>query len=325
MARMGHEVSVTCDKRYYDERTPTYLGVRRLFLPIPANGVLSPLHDLVAFAVVFARADAIIVLGVSAGPLFIVMRFLTSLFGKRLLVNIDGVEWRRRKYSSARRFMLRIFDFIGQLSASALIYDNPGLRTFVWKAFRGKAFFIAYPGDHARALPGRPNTQLKGALTICRIEPENNIEMLIDGALGSSIEKYTIVGNWANSNFGRRLKSKYRNEPRLCLLEPIYEPEVLVRYRESCEVYLHGHSVGGTNPSLVEMLFYDCAILCFDCEFNRHTAKDGAAYFNSAADLSKGIDRILSGALSVPRRRSIDEYKADNIASQYIALAERGR
>lgn len=321
LAQLGHDVTVTCDKRYHTDRSPEYAGVRRVFISVPANGAYSPLHDVIAFVAVFRRADAIIVLGVSAGPFFAIMRLLASLAGKRLLVNIDGVEWRRAKFSPLHRLALKMFHFFAQASANAIIYDNPALRVFVWKLFRRKAFCIGYPGDHVLRLPSYTDSQRAGALTICRIEPENNIEMLIFGALGSSVEKYTIIGNWENSDYGRELRSKYRSEKKLSLLNPIYEPELLAHHRESCKVYLHGHGVGGTNPSLVEMLFYDCAILCLDCAFNRHTAKDRATYFSTAGELSLAVNRALSSPEHKALAKDIEQYKATYIAGKYLEVA----
>jgi hypothetical protein len=74
------------------------------------------------------------------------------------------------------------------------------------------------------------------------------------------------------------------------LLDPIYDPQELFRLRSGCRSYLHGHSVGGTNPSLVEILFFDCDILCWDCSFNRATAGDAVRFFAGAADLGRLLD-----------------------------------
>lgn len=322
LVKLGHEVTVTCDKRYYEDHSSRYAGVRRVFLALPANGALSPFHDLIAFLTVFSRVDTVIVLGISAGPFFAIMRLLASLFGKRILVNIDGVEWRRAKYSLIHRAVLRAFDLFAQLCANAIIYDNPALKPYIRKAFHRKASCIGYPGDQVARLPERLGITRAGALTICRIEPENNIEMLITGALGSSIGSYKIIGNWENSKYGRDLRSKYMAEGRLLLLDPVYEHDLIARYRESCSVYLHGHGVGGTNPSLVEMLFYDCTILCFDCDFNRHTAGDRASYFSTADELSLSIDRAVATPSHTALSSDIGRYKATYIAQRYLEVAD---
>jgi hypothetical protein len=102
------------------------------------------------------------------------------------------------------------------------------------------------------------------------------------------------------------------------LLDPIYEPVKLAKLREACDFYLHGHSVGGTNPSLVEMLFYDCKILCFDVPFHHATAGDCARYFQDAGELALLLDTPtdIDDALRATYRTS---YSAEKIASKYIA------
>jgi glycosyltransferase involved in cell wall biosynthesis len=306
---------VTCDSRLYDEQPLNFHGVLLQYIPTPANGKLSVLHDLLAFFAVFRKSTHIVVLGVSGGPWFPLFRFMCAVAGKRLLVNIDGVEWRRTKHSRVRRLFLRLFDAVAQFCAHVVIYDNPALREFVLGSCQAKAICISYSGDHVIRLPGVPERRFQ-ALTICRIEPENNLDMLIKGALLSRLENYTIVGNWAQSAYGRALRERYAKEPRLSLLDPIYEPEQLAMLRESCSVYLHGHSVGGTNPSLVEILFYDCAIFCFDVPFNRETAGDCAGYFSSAADLATLDMANLPGLGDRIERRL--RYARSHIAEQYL-------
>lgn len=308
-------MTVTCDRRLYPDRTPLYRGVRRLFLRIPANGGWSVVHDLIAFMRVFARSTHIVVLGVSGGPWFPLFRLFCSLAGKRLLINIDGVEWRRDKFSASRRLLLRCFDALAQCCAHTVIYDNAALLDYVLVGCRDKAMQIGYSGDHVLRLPmvlRQPST----GLTVCRIEPENNIGMLIDGALRSKLNCYTVVGNWDHSDYGRELRARHARDARLRLLDPIYDPERLATLRESCDVYIHGHSVGGTNPSLVEMLFYDCRLLCLDVTFHRQTAGHCAEYFRDAT--------ALAALLETPAEAGCDRmqlrlrYSSVVIARQYV-------
>jgi hypothetical protein len=319
IARAGHETFVTCDASAYPgDRGTDFKGVRRVFIEVRANGAMSIWHDFVAFFAVFRRSTHIVVLGVSGGPFFPLFRLSCSLAGKKLLVNIDGIEWRRTKFSRARRLALRMFDALAQLSAHAVVYDNGALLPFVIPAVRRKARLIGYSGDHVvrhRSIRREPGT----ALTICRIEPENNLQLIIDGALASRIREYTIIGNWNSSDYGRELRARYAGEPRLALLDPVYDHDIVARHREQCAMYIHGHSVGGTNPSLVEILFYDCAIFCFDCSFNRETAMDSAGYFSDERELASLIHAAMTGSAPVPdRTRTRRRYTSDAIAAAYL-------
>lgn len=319
IARHAENVVVTCDASLYADQAPDFGGMQRVFIPVRANGAMSVLHDLLAFFAVFRGATHIVVLGVSGGPWFPLFRLMCSLGGKRLLVNVDGVEWRRTKFSFAKRLLLRSFDFLAQRFAHVVIYDNAGLRDYLWEFALPKAVLIAYSGDHVLRLPAASRKREAGtALTICRIEPENNVDLLIRGALRSSLRKYTVVGNWSHSEYGRDLKARYSDDARLVLLDPIYDANQLAELRESCDIYLHGHSVGGTNPSLVEMLFYDCNILCFDVPFHRETADGCANYFEDEVALALLLDTApdIDAEARKVRRES---FTREKIAMQYVA------
>lgn len=315
VAESGHVVTVTCDRSLYESTDAYYRGVKRIFIGIRANGTASVLHDLIAFFVVYSKATHIIVLGVSGGPWFPLWRFMCTLAGKRLLVNIDGLEWRRTKFTAWRRRTLQLFDALAQIFSHKVIYDNAALFDFVIPYCRRKSVHIAYPGDHVVRLKDVHRLD-RTALTVCRIEPENQLQLLIDGALRSTLLLYTIVGNWSASVYGRSLFRDYGTNPRLRLIDPVYDANSLAKLREECTYYLHGHSVGGTNPSLVEMLFYDCEILCFDCPFNRATASHSAFYFSDASDLARLIDDNVRKECGRAELRH--QYTAASIALQYL-------
>lgn len=315
-------VTVTCDASLYPDKRPAFSGVRRVFISVRANGASSILHDLVAFLAVFRNATHIIVLGVSGGVWFPLFRLLCDCFGKRLLVNVDGLEWRRTKFSRVKRMLLRVFDGMAQLFAHTVIYDNVALRDYLPRFSLQKAVQIGYPGDHAVRLPEVSRARRAGTgLTICRIEPENNVEMLIDGALRSRLLTYIIVGNWDGSEYGRCLRKRYVSEKRLMLMDPIYDAYRLAELREGCESYLHGHTVGGTNPSLVEMLFYDSKIFCYDVPFHHETAGSSAYYFGSPVELGMLLDSSPEPDLSerVARRAAFSRHA---IAAKYIAAMD---
>lgn len=317
IAARGIPVIVTCDARLYADQTPDFRGVRREFLSVPANGASSVVHDALAFLRIFAQSDQIVVLGVSGGLWFPLFRLLCGITGKRLIVNIDGVEWRRTKFSAGKRRLLKLFDTLAQRFSHRVVYDNKGLYGYITASAKEKSTCIAYSGDHVLRLEHAVR-KTHTALTICRIEPENNLELLIEGALRSTLTEYTIIGNWNHSNYARALREKYTHEPRLRLLDPIYDSLKLAELRETCAYYLHGHSVGGTNPSLVEMLFYDCEIICFDVTFNRHSAGQCANYFKTADDLQSILDTPISKTIDRQILRS--QYTAEAIADAYMEV-----
>ncbi|WP_343633333.1 DUF1972 domain-containing protein [Roseateles sp.] len=313
-----HQVTVTCDRNRYQDHAQDWHGVKRLFLSLPANGALSVLHDFVAFLRVLPTHRNIVVLGVSGGIFFPIMRLLASLLRRRLIVNVDGVEWRRDKFGRKKKAFLKLSDTLAQTFAHEVVVDSEGLRPFLLPSRRDSAVFIAYPGDHVR-LPGPAPQEDVGLLSICRIEPENNCDMKLEAFASLGLGRYTFIGNWNASAYGRDLRERFAQVPGLRLLDPVYDPEVLATLRGNCAGYIHGHSVGGTNPSLVEMLFYDAPLACFDCVFNRCTAGEDARYFGSATELADLMRAMLAGSKRGPKP-SRAAYTRDAINARYEAL-----
>ncbi|PZN30685.1 MAG: glycosyl transferase [Proteobacteria bacterium] len=323
LAQLGMQVIVTCDATQYAQRPREFKGCELLWVPVRANGMPSTLHDGLALLRTARRVDTILIMGVSGGPFLPLIRLISRA---RLVTNTDGVEWRRGKFGAVKRALLWVFDRLAQLASHAVVVDNAALTPFVLARRRRVTAVIPYGGDHAiqgpaTALP-EELAHTPYALTICRIEPENNIELLIRGFLASDCERYVLVGNWQVSPYARRLYERYRSEPRLRLMSPIYDIARLKGLRAGCRAYLHGHSVGGTNPSLVEMLFFDVPILAFDCEFNRQTALDAATYFAQADELADKLrtvwdaPRPTAGAREAIRAR----YTWDHVTEQYARL-----
>ena len=135
-----------------------------------------------------------------------------------------------------------------------------------------------------------------------------------------------IVGNWNNSKYGKQLKAKYLNADNIYLIDPIYNPEKLNFLRCHCSIYIHGHSAGGTNPSLVEAMSLGLAIVAFDVIYNRETTRNNACYFKGAAELIMTVNLLL---VDDERRNALGKsmynlatnyYRWENIANQYAVL-----
>jgi glycosyltransferase involved in cell wall biosynthesis len=150
---------------------------------------------------------------------------------------------------------------------------------------------IEYGGDQVLSKELTSETQsryeiFKGsyAFKVCRIEPENNIDLILDVFAQVKL-KLILIGNWNNSSYGINTREKYRTHSNLILLDPIYDQEKLDEFRSNCGLYIHGHSVGGTNPSLVEAMYLGLNCVVFDVDYNRVTTENKAIYFRDGAEL----------------------------------------
>ena len=231
------------------------------------------------------------------------------------------MEWRRDKFSKVRRAFLYISDRLAQISAHRVIVDNEALRPFLVKSSQKTAELISYPGDHVLRLDITKDSVETdfSCLTVCRIEPENNCHLLLEAFAAAGRGHYIFVGNWNASEYGRKLRILFKDTPGLEMRDPTYDGQILASLRENCTYYLHGHSVGGTNPSLVEMLFYDCQILAYDCSFNRATAGDAIKYFENKEDLTFLFGQDAKH-VSIKRIELRSYYTRNKICGQYSRM-----
>jgi glycosyltransferase involved in cell wall biosynthesis len=162
------------------------------------------------------------------------------------------------------------------------------------------------------------------AFAVCRIEPENNIHIILEAFAEQTALPLIIVGNWSQSSYGQDLFDRYQGFSHITLLNPIYDKNALNKLRTACRLYIHGHSCGGTNPSLVEAMYLHLPIAAFDVNFNRETTQNSALYFADAGELQKIISDIdkLNLAEIADRMKEIadKQYTWTRIAECYAAL-----
>jgi len=269
----------------------------------------------------------LLVLGVS-GCIFLPVVKLFS--NKRIIVNLDGLEWRRAKWSGWIKKFLIFSERMAVRYADETITDNAALQTYVLEHYGTESTLIEYGADHVSpvslSLPAvEQYSFLKNtyAFKVCRIEPENNIHIVLDAFKKLNRLPLVIVGNWSHSTYGRELRAEYEHIPNIYLLDPIYEPSKLNLLRSNCGVYIHGHSAGGTNPSLVEAMYLGLPILAYDAIYNKVTTEYKGAYFHTAEDLHISLltytDQQLHQLGKTMKTIADRRYTWSTIADKYVA------
>ena len=288
------QLFVYCSSKSYDKRPAHFLTAKLLYIPLRANGAQSIPYDILSLiSAVNNRNDVILLLGVSGA---IALPFIRLFSSVRIITNVDGIEWRRQKRRGFAKWFLRYSEKIAVLYSHEIIADNRAIANYLNETYGTSSVVIAYGGDHA--VSGEPiaidddNLPETYALGLCRIEPENNVHVILEAFAGYSELSLIFVGNWKSSEYGRQLFEQYCDFENLYLLDPIYETDKLLAVRGRAQMYIHGHSAGGTNPSLVEMMHFGVPILAFDCMFNRFTTDDKAVYFKDATDLVRLVKNI---------------------------------
>ncbi|MFG6581117.1 DUF1972 domain-containing protein [Sulfitobacter sp. 1A13191] len=319
------ELTIYCSGKSYPERKLEFHGAMLRYVPLNANGVQSIPYDIWSLSsAVFSRSDVVLVLGVSGAiviPLF-------RLFGRsQIVTNVDGIEWKREKWKGLSRWFLRVSERIAAKYSHAVIADNDHIASHIRESYGVSCETIPYGGDHA-SLPQENPSELgelpEGfGLTICRIEPENNIHMILE-AFSKTQMPLVMVGNWNVSSYGRELRNRFGQAAQLRLLDPIYDLSILKALRNRAKFYVHGHSAGGTNPSLIEAMHFHRDIFAFDCGFNRATTENCALYFRDSFELETLLNALVQGKASIAEGAMKEiadrRYTWSVVARQYLDL-----
>lgn len=283
------DITVYCSAKSYSEKLETYNDCKLHYINFEANGMQSIIYDIYAIFNALKHGDVLLILGVSG---CVILPFIKLFSNKKIIVNIDGLEWKRQKWNRFAKWFLKLSERFAVITADAIVGDNEVIQDYVEKTYSKTAHLIAYGGDHCRARPISQKTfgeypflNTKYAFKVCRIEPENNLEMILEGFSKADYLPLVIVGNWDNSDFGKHMKILYKDYKHLYLINPIYNQDILNEFRSNCYVYVHGHSAGGTNPSLVEAMSLKLPIIAYDVNYNRATTQNQALYFSNTEQL----------------------------------------
>jgi glycosyltransferase involved in cell wall biosynthesis len=326
----ANDFIVYCSGKTYkgaQRKTHYNSSTRLVYLPFNANGAQSIVYDCVSMIHALVFADVLLVLGISGCFFLPLIRLISS---KRIVINIDGQEWRRPKWNKYIAKFLKLSEAMAVYFADEVITDNQGICDYVKSEYGKDSTVIEYGADHVskvlispRHLAQFPFLANDYAFKVCRIEPENNVEMILETFAQANNMPLVLVGNWQVSEFSRQLKQKYATHPNLFLLEAIYDADLLNALRSNAAIYVHGHSAGGTNPSLVEAMYLGLPIFSFDVCYNRETTEHKALFFNNSTELGALLATTSLATLRANRQTmrqiAYRRYNWNRIANCYTA------
>lgn len=319
------QYTVFCSSKDIPGKAKEYDGARLKYVPLHANGAHSIPYDIISMTRCICGYDAVLVLGVS-GCMF--MPIFKLLCRKKVIVNIDGLEHRRAKWKGWVRRYLKASEGMAVRFADTIIADNKGIQDYVKEQYHKEATLITYGGDHAlvQLEPEREKeildkyglTSNDYAMSVCRIEPENNCHMTLE-AYANSKQQLIFVGNWQRNGYSIKLKEEYSGYNNIKLLDSIYDIDELYALRKNARCYIHGHSAGGTNPSLVEAMHFGRPLLAFDVVYNRETTQGKAHYYQDTKQLQELIDNLPDNGKAL-QEIAKECYTWKRIAKEYEAL-----
>ncbi|GHA38898.1 DUF1972 domain-containing protein [Photobacterium aphoticum] len=311
--------TVYCSSKSYKNKEKDYNNSSLIYLPFDANGIQSIPYDILSMVgSLFRGPDVTLILGVS-GCVF--LPFYRLLSKSKIITNIDGLEWKRDKWGKFARKFLKFSEALAVKYSDVVISDNQAIADYVRSEYNVNSRVIAYGGDHVMTNKNTGVVPQDYYFGLCRIEPENNVEMILY-AFSKTDKKLKFIGNWDKSQFGIRLKDKYSKYSNIDIIDPVYDLSTLFDYRANCFAYIHGHSAGGTNPSLVEAMHFSKPIFAYDCNFNRYSTENKCSYFKSPQELIKLLYSDSDLYINAQNMKSIANrrYTWEIIAKEYESL-----
>lgn len=297
LVERGHEIFVY-NSSLHPYQEPTYKGVHLIRKGDPENklGTFGQfIYDLNCILDCRKRSfDIILQLGYTSSSIW------SFLFpGKAVIVtNMDGLEWKRSKYAKPVQQFLKRAEKWAAFNSHKLIADSKGIQSYLLDKYNKPSAFIAY-GANLFTSPNSAAIQPFGLqpysynLLVARMEPENNIETILAGHHQAATKQHLVlIGNY-NNKFGSYLKEKYETA-NIKFIGSVYDLHTLNNLRYFSRLYFHGHSVGGTNPSLLEAMASQSLIVANENIFNRSVLEEDAFYFASAEDIAKILNKQIN-------------------------------
>lgn len=330
LSARGWEITVYCQGSGHEQpRTESWRDIQLVHIPVKAGGAKGTIvFDWKATRHAAAAGGPVLTLGYNTA-IFCAWYRLARV---KNLINMDGVEWRRDKYGLGAKAWLWINEACGAWFGDHLIADHPEIKQHLqrWTS-ADRITTIPYGsrpvnGASAELLDGLGLAPREYALVIARPEPENSLLPIVEGFSSRKRKcRLVILGEYSDENsYHRRVKGAASDQ--VIFPGALYEKELVEALRFHARLYVHGHTVGGTNPSLVEALGAGNAVLAHDNPFNRWVAGNGACYFRSTVEIGEAFDRILEdddllakmGQAS--RERHQQQFLLDDCLRQYEVL-----
>lgn len=334
LAARGHDVTVYCRSAAHERRTaPTeYLGMRLVQLPVLRRRSLETLgHTGLSVAHLLRhRTDAAIVFNAANSPWLPVVRAARI----PVATHVDGLEWQRAKWGPLGKRYYRWAESLSVRWSDALIADAGGIQDYYRDEFAAPAELIAYGaplvGDRSDRL-GELGLSAGGYhLVVARFEPENHVDLVVDGYRRSGARlPLVVVGSAPYADEYTRSVHALADE-RVRFLGGVWDQELLDQLYAGAVLYLHGHSVGGTNPSLLRAIGAGTATNAYDVVFNREVLGDSGRYFTTPAQLATQIEEAeaapaVTQARAAAARRAAQRYDWEAVADRYEDLCRRLR
>ncbi|MFD5277255.1 DUF1972 domain-containing protein [Pseudarthrobacter sp. NPDC058362] len=286
----GHRVTVYCRDLEREATQETYLGMDLVHLPALRKRSLETLSHtgLSVTHLIRHRVDAALLFNAANAPYLPLIRAA----GIPVATHVDGLEWKRAKWGPAGRKYYQRAEAMAVKWSDALIADAIGIQNYYRRKFDVETVYLAYgaPILSTRASSRLAELDLESRryhLVVARFEPENHLHLVVDGFARSGAKApLVVVGSAPYSGEYTRVVHALADH-RVRFVGGVWDQELLDQLYSNAMVYWHGHSVGGTNPSLLRAMGAGAPTNAFDVDFNREVLGDAGRYFSSPEDVAQ--------------------------------------
>ena len=325
-------ITVYCHRNLFSERPTSINGVKLIYIPTIEMKSLSQLiHSFLStIHACFTDIDILLYVNSANGP----FGLITKLFGKKTLINVDGVEWKRPKWKGLGA---RYFYFSSKIACKlfdVIITDAEEMRKIYLNEFNCDSEVIAYGANIRKSMEPTLIEEYfleKGQyyLIVGRLIPDNNSDLIINEFIKSNTTKKLVVVGDVPYKDKYADNIKQIDDKRLIFTGYITDQVLLAELYHNCFVYFHGHEYGGTNPTLLKALAYGCSILALDTVFSKEVldGENYGLYFSKEeGSLVKKIEELegdydlVVGYRKKSRNRIAENYTWDKIVNQYLKL-----
>jgi glycosyltransferase involved in cell wall biosynthesis len=247
------------------------------------------------------------------------------------ITNMDGLEWKRTKYSKPVQQFLKFAERLAAISSDYLVSDSIGIEKFLKEKYKKESTYIAYgayPFDspNEEFLKEYHVEKEKFNMIMARFEPENNLDMVLEGVAQSNDKTPILVIGKHETKYGEYLKNKFKSHDNIKFLGGIYNLEHLNNLRYFSKLYFHGHSVGGTNPSLLEAMASQALVIAHNNDFNKGILKDNGIYFSNPLEVKNILEAVKKSdnlqKVQNNYQAIIKDFNWEKINGQYLQLFE---
>lgn len=326
LVKKGHRVIVSCRRYLYSDRPALYKGVE-LCYPVSIPGKITDTFSHTFFSmlrVLLWSPDIVLIFNSANSPLALIPK----IFGKRVLINVDGLEWKRAKWGKIARMYYKFSEFFSSIIADVVISDARAIKDYYLKKYKRESVYIPYGAPVIESknpeILKKYGLKSDGYFFIgSRLEPENHQDMAVEAFRQVKTDKLLVIAGGANWKSPYVKKLRMTDDRRVVFLGPVYEPGHIEELHAGAYAYIHGNEVGGTNPALLKAMGSGNCIIALDVPFNREVLGDAGLYFKDVSQLKQNIEFLLENQnvrdslKQKARERAISMYRWEDVIERY--------